>query len=68
MREYLKIVDAKAGMIVELDNGFSCRRLGQVTLHCDGEMPWFPCTHGKHFLHGQTDGVHYLGVFPVEGE
>ena len=64
-REYLKIADAKAGLEVELDDGFTCREAGKVTLHtAEGGLLWFPCNCGKHILLAQSDGDYYLGVYP----
>jgi hypothetical protein len=65
LREYLKITDAKAGLEVEIDSGFTCREAGKVLLHADeGGLLWFSCNHGQHFLAGQAQDDYYIGVYP----
>lgn len=53
----VKLSDVKAGDTIELDDGFPCWPVGgqvAVEADADGDL-YFACTHGKHFLEGQTD-------------
>ena len=69
-REYLKLADAKQGMIVELDDGFTCRRAGRAMLYhdCLSVGPYglyFMCSDGSHLIQGQCeDGIHCIGIYP----
>ena len=63
-REYLKIADAKVGLEVELDNGFTCRVAGRALLRADPGGLWFMCDNGQHFLSGQAQDGYYIGVYP----
>lgn len=66
-REYLKLSEASKGQIVELDDGFTCHKAGNVTLHADdkGEL-WFDCDDGGHHISGQADdGIHCIGIYPL---
>jgi len=69
-REYLKLADAKQGMIVELDDGFTCRRAGKAMLYHDGAKMgphgiYFMCEEGSHYIDGQVDdGIHCIGIYP----
>jgi len=65
-REYLKLADAKDGMIVELDGGFTCRRAGKAMLYHDrAKGLYFFCDDGSHYISGQADdGIHCIGMYP----
>lgn len=68
-RAYLKVADAKPGMIAECDGGFICVSEGtQVLIKTDaiGAL-WFTCRHEKHYLDGQLsdDCECYIGIYPV---
>ena len=72
-REYLKLADAKQGMIVELDDGFTCRKAGRAVLYHDGLSVgpyglYFVCSDGSHLIQGQcyNDGIHCIGIYPGE--
>lgn len=68
-RPYLKLADAKQGMIVELDEGFTCRVAGKAMLFHDcvrggAEGIYFMCKEGSHFIRGQADdGIHCVGIY-----
>lgn len=64
-RDYLKLSEAKDGMIVELDDGFTCRKAGKAMLYSkDGELYFF-CDDGTHLISGQADdGIHCIGIYP----
>ncbi len=65
-REYLRITEAKAGQVIELDGDFTCCKAGNVKLHSDKEgFLWFHCRAGEHGLIGQAEGEHYIGVYPT---
>jgi hypothetical protein len=63
-RKYLKITDAKDGLEVELDSGFTCHEAGKALLHADEGGLWFTCNHGQHFLIDQAQDGYYIGVYP----
>lgn len=65
-REYLKLADAKEGLI-ELDDGFTCHQGGKAMLYSDGDGGfYFYCNSGKHDIGGQADdGIHCIGVYPL---
>ena len=66
--EYARIGTLRAGHIVNVDDGFTCRPAGTATVRRDGRGfagLYIPCKHGKHFLEGQRDdGLHYIGITP----
>lgn len=65
-REYLKLSEAKMGMKVELDNGFTCAS-GVVELDDDFLGIHFKCDQGFHYIDGQCDdGEHCVGIYKVE--
>lgn len=78
--DYLQLSDAANGMIVWLDDGFTCKRAGPVTLRRRDFWPewdkrepneqsrlYFQCDEGSHMLDGQCDdGLHCIGVYPTE--
>jgi len=61
----LKLDEVKAGDVVVLDGGFSCRAAGpaRVFTTADGR-PFVACRHGRHLLDGQQeeDGM-LVGVY-----
>lgn len=65
-RAYLKLTDAKDGMLVELDEGFTCRSAGKAMLYSDGSGAiYFNCDDGSHDISGQADdGIHCIGIYP----
>lgn len=70
-REYLKLDNAKAGMVVELDDGFTCHAAGKVTLEEDETGIYFTCKENHHveenhhYIDGQADdGVYCIGIYP----
>lgn len=71
-RPFLKLADAKPGMIVELDDSFTCRIAGNAMLyHTDGKTEpngiYFFCDRGIHFISSQCDdGIHCTGIYPPE--
>lgn len=63
-RPYLKLSEARDGMFVWLDDGFTCHVPGRVQIHDLGDGPYFECDCGQHKLDGQCDdGVHCIGVY-----
>jgi|HubBroStandDraft_2_1064218.scaffolds.fasta_scaffold03417_15 hypothetical protein len=74
---YLKLDDAREGMTVWLDAGFTCHEAGPVQLHCfTDQRLYFECTgmdkditeplNCKHFIDGQCDdeaGI-CIGIYP----
>ena len=70
-RPYLKLADAKQGMIVELDDGFTCRRSSKAILFHDGWLEgsygiYFFCDDGTHYISWQCDdGIHCIGIYPA---
>lgn len=67
-RPYLKLADAKPGMIVEIDASFTCRKAGKAMLYWDHSRGiYFFCDDGCHYISGQcTDGIHCTGIYPAE--
>jgi hypothetical protein len=65
-RGYLKLSEAKAGDIVELDGGFTCHKGGTVELHYSPDGLYFYCDEGRHFIRGQADDdIHCIGIYPA---
>lgn len=67
-RPYLKLAEAKQGMIVELDSGFTCRNAGKAMLYANetGGL-YFLCDEGTHHVKGQADdGIHCIGIYPIQ--
>jgi len=62
-REYLKVDEAKAGMDIELDDGFTCCRAGKSKLKEDMTGLFFDCEAGGHFIDGQLEGNYYIGIY-----
>jgi hypothetical protein len=59
---YLKRNEAKQGMTVWLDAGFTCHCAGQVVLKSDGEQLYFDCAQGQHAIVGQQLDDYYIGI------
>lgn len=52
----MKLEDAKAGMTVYLDGGFTCAKAGPCTVHATNSGAlYFCCDQGEHLLEGQMD-------------
>jgi hypothetical protein len=67
-RPWAKIADVKAGDRVEADSGFDCLigdRIAVVEADKDGHL-FIKCAKGKHYLAGQIQGDHYLGLYKLE--
>jgi len=68
-RHHLKLADAKAGDMVELDGGFACCKSGVTQLYLAPDGLFFRCDNGRHYLCSQaTDGIHCTGVYPATKE
>ena len=66
-RAYLKLKEAKAGMKVEVDDGFTCTFATKNVLEADqdGDL-FFLCDEGEHYIRGHADdGVHCIGIYPI---
>lgn len=65
-REYARLSALKAGDVVTLDTGFTCRRAGPATLEQGAGELCFQCSAGNHYLGGQLgeDGEHLIGIYP----
>jgi hypothetical protein len=76
-RKYLTFADAKPGLRIQVDGGFTCigdgefRELkadtqGDLYFECNG--PEGECEPGPHILDGQEadEGEWYVGVYPAE--
>ena len=53
--EYLNIEQAKEGMKVWTDFGFTCVRIEEVELFDNFEKAYFLCDDGRHMIDGQCD-------------
>lgn len=58
-REYLKLSEAQPGMLVELDDEFTCAS-GVVKLEDCFTGIWFPCSEGRHYLDSH---IYCTGIF-----
>lgn len=67
-REYLKFSEAKAGMKIELDDGFDCAHPGVTILSSDNKGLHFYCMDGNHYIDGQCDEGcdHCIGIYKVD--
>lgn len=65
---YLKLSDARPGMTVWLDGGFTCHASGRARLHGKyGPGAWYTCDAGRHYIDGQCDdGGYCIGIYPAE--
>lgn len=68
--DYLALDDAREGMQVVVDGGFTCMTEGDektIARNDDGEL-FIPCAEGTHALVGQLqeDGT-LIGIFPLDG-
>jgi hypothetical protein len=67
--EYLKLIDAKAGVPVHLDDGFTCIESSTVMLKENGHGIYFECADGHHYIDNQAiDGVYCIGMYPMKTE
>ena len=70
-QSWLKKSEAKPGMAIECDSGFSCLPAFSIRLlQSDNGDLFFRCNHGRHYLDGQlADGVdgeaEYVGIWEV---
>jgi hypothetical protein len=63
-RPWLKLNEAKAGMLIETDAGFTCIEARRITLQSDKAGLFFACADGKHYISGQADdGIHCVGLY-----
>ncbi len=60
-REYLKLSEAKAGMEIEIDGGFTCSDAGVALLHEDENGLFFYCENGHHYI--SDDDYHCIGIY-----
>lgn len=64
--EYAKFAELKPGQTIWLDKGFTCRKPGPTKLQADNGELYFQCAAGQHFLEGQLDGGHLIGIYAQE--
>ena len=60
MLEFIKINQVHDKNVVYLDSGFDC-----LTIICsdtNGDL-YFECQHGRHYLAGQVEDDHYVGLY-----
>jgi hypothetical protein len=64
MSDYLTIEEAKAGIVVVTDGGFTCMKEGEEkTVHVDHEgYLYVECDEGSHYLNGQLEDGEYVGL------
>ena len=58
-----KCSDVHPGTMLIADGGFTCIKEGDVlTVEADRNGMYVPCRDGKHYLDGQVDRGHYVGL------
>ena len=62
MEAFAKVSEIKAGDKVRLDAGFTCHEAGVVTIKADDGL-YFECDEGHHYLSGQIEDDHYVGIY-----
>lgn len=65
MTKFLKIADAKPGMIV-CCTGFDCMDETPREIMSDNGDLLVRCSLGHHYLDGQIDGDEYVGIYQPE--
>lgn len=66
-RPYVRLSELRAGVLVELDEDFTCRRAGPAVVQDYGDGPFIFCDEGRHYLEGQCDEDGYcVGVYKHE--
>lgn len=66
-RPYATVDQVVEGSRVECDGGFTCLDEGdvrEVLKDNDGGL-YIRCSKGEHYLDGQIDGDHYVGLYLV---
>jgi hypothetical protein len=63
-RPYAKASDLKAGATIQVDSGFTCIDAWALreVIDKDGAL-CIICSGGFHYLEGQRDGDHYVGIY-----
>lgn len=65
-RPYLTAAEATPGMVVQVDDGFTCIGKWQDReIQKDADGLWIKCRSGRHYMDGQLsdDGKTYVGVY-----
>jgi hypothetical protein len=62
-RPWIKKKDLRDHLTVELDNGFTCHKSGPTVIRKQGDHYYFSCNCGIHYLDGQAEGDHYVGIY-----
>lgn len=65
-KPWLKLSEAKDGMIVKLDAGFECYDEGVTVLHkfANTDQLFFHCGAGLHYIEANDDG-YCIGIYPT---
>lgn len=66
-RPWLKLKEAKAGMQIQVDAGFTCIKPYSIRkLHRIKNGLCFTCKEGTHLISGQADdGIYCVGLYKV---
>lgn len=66
MTNYIKTADATPGVKVRTDGGFTCIGPGAVrVIQEDALGRFFRCREGHHYLDGQVEDDHLIGLTEV---
>ena len=66
-RPWAKISEVKVGDLLEPDGGFDCLECGaHLMVFHDSDGLFIKCSEGHHYLDGQIEGDHYIGLYKVE--
>ncbi len=65
--EYLRNTEAREGVSVIADGGFTCMNEGDVKTIKKGsdDYLYIECSDGRHDLDGQLEGHQYIGLLPA---
>ena len=69
--EFVMMCDAKPGLRLRADGGFTCIEQGALlTVETDSDgIKFVPCSHGRHYLDGQlAEDGRLVGLFSAESE
>lgn len=61
--KFAKIAEVTAGDVLVADDGFTCIAAGTELVVMDkGDGLFVACDYGRHYLDGQVEGDHYVGL------
>lgn len=66
MPQYLTRTEAKPGVTVRTDGGFTCMKAGEEhVIETTDDGLFIRCRRGQHYLAGQLEGGEYVGLTKI---